>query len=78
MLIELSKNVIIILFIKVCFYKKRNGGNMKKILFLFVTLISLCILSSCNGYIVEGTAYDIAVKNGFEGTEEEWFRESCY
>ena len=24
------------------------------------------------------SAFDVAVDNGFKGTEEEWFRESCY
>ena len=40
-----------------------------KIIALLIALLSAFSLTACFGPV---TAYEIAVENGFEGTEEEW------
>lgn len=40
----------------------------KKILILCLIAVSIMLFSACEGL----SAYDIAVKNGFEGTEQQW------
>ena len=43
---------------------------LKKLLFASALAAVLCGTMACSG----GTAYEIAVKNGFSGTEEEWLQ----
>ena len=45
---------------------------MKKILLLIVLVFCAISLSSCLGFSTNLSAYDVAVSNGFKGTEEEW------
>ena len=43
-----------------------------KILLIFVLVFSLFLFTSCEKTITGKSAYEIAVENGYKGTEEEW------
>lgn len=45
---------------------------MKKVLVLFLSFLLVFMLASCSLVSKGDSAYDIAVKNGFVGTEQEW------
>jgi len=44
---------------------------MKRIVFILLFVIALFFVTGCT-IVSSQSAYDIAVKNGFEGTEQEW------